>query len=166
MNDNLNPQHEKAKKILKIAGAIALCIGLIFAVIGFVDFFKSASSSEKPKLFFFLFIGLPLMAFGGMMLSFGFHRELMRYTKNESVPVINEAGKEITPAVKDIAAAVKNASEEKKTVKCPFCNAETDADGKFCSSCGKQIADVICPSCGEKNPADGNFCKNCGEKLK
>ena len=40
----------------------------------------------------------------------------MRYTKNEAVPVINEASEELKPAVKSVAEAVKETdkTEEKK----------------------------------------------------
>lgn len=50
------------------------------------------------------FVGLPLLGIGFAITSFAFRREISRYVKNESVPVINEAGKELTPAVRDIAS--------------------------------------------------------------
>ena len=89
----------------------------------------------------------------------------MRYAKNESVPVINEASEEITPAVKNVAAAVNEGLKSEKTITCPKCGTANPADGKFCKECGTAL-DVTCPNCGEKISPDDKFCNNCGEKLK
>lgn len=142
MNNNLNNNHEKAKKTLKIAGAVSLGAGLILAVTGFINFFASMGSDEAPKLFFLCFIGLPLMAFGGMMLLLGFGREIMRYQKNEGMPVIKETAAEVVSGIDELkqskAEEAKN-EEEKKSLTCPSCGTENDEDGNFCKNCGAKL---------------------------
>lgn len=153
-------KHERTKLILKIAGiAMAVC-GLALAITGFADMIASTGRGSTPKLFFLMMIGLPLFAVGMMFCLTGFRREISRYMKNESVPVVNEAGKEITPAISAIAGAAKSADA---TI-CPHCG-KTNSDGaKFCRHCGNKLT-VTCPACGEEVSA-GDFCENCGAKLK
>ena len=128
-------KHERTKLILKIAGiAMAVC-GLALAITGFADMIASTGRGSTPKLFFLMMIGLPLFAVGMMFCLTGFRREISRYMKNESVPVVNEAGKEITPAISAIAGAAKSADA---TI-CPHCG-KTNSDGaKFCESCGVRL---------------------------
>lgn len=156
-------KHEKTKKKLKIIGPCVLGAGLIFAIVGFVDFFKAFNSSDMtgPKLFWCLFIGFPMIAIGLMITVIGFNREMARYMKNEKVPVVNEMGEEITPAVKAVASAVKSTEEKPR---CPYCGAETEKDSMFCPECGKQLKKT-CSSCGETVDGDSKYCDNCGIKL-
>ncbi len=161
MNENNN--HESTKKKLKITGFILLGGGIVLSLVGLINFFASFGTGEFPKLFFCAFIGFPLLGVGAGLLSFAFKREIMRYAKNESVPVINEASEEVSPAMKNVASAVKEGLGE-KTVKCPHCGTENPTDGKFCKECGKAIT-TTCPECGAKVSPDDKFCGNCGAKL-
>ena len=130
-------KHEKVKKNLKRIGFICLAIGAVLTVTAFVSFFRSigSQSGEFPRLFFLGFIGLPLIGIGAMLLSLGYRGELMKYAKNEAVPIVNETGREKNPA-----------------------------DGKFCKNCGKALYRV-CPHCGKEIPEEGSFCNYCGEKI-
>ena len=161
--DELKAKHEKKKKILKIVGPCLLAVGVIFAIVGFVDFFKAfgSSSMEGPKMFWCLFIGFPMIAVGLMLTVIGYNREMTRYMKNEQVPVVNEMGEEITPAVKAMANAVKNSGTKPR---CPYCGAETENDSKFCPHCGEQLIKT-CPYCGTTVGKNSHFCDKCGKKL-
>lgn len=159
-NDNKNLKHEKTKKILKIVGPVVALCGLGLAIMGFVDMIISTQNEEMPSLFWGLMAGLPMLGIGGMICLMGYRRELSRYVKNESVPVINEAGEEITPAVSAIAGAVKGTEENI----CPHCGKGNADDAKFCRHCGGELT-ITCPVCGEK-VKDGKFCEKCGAKLK
>lgn len=105
------------------------------------------------------------MGIGFAITSFAFRREISRYVKNESVPVINEAGKELTPAVRDIASAVKEGLSDstKDEIRCS-CGTLNNKGSKFCKECGKSFVS-ICPHCGQEIPADSAFCNHCGSKL-
>ena len=84
-----NDKHNKVKTRLKIIGFIVLAIGLACTVTGMVDFFTTAMNMKgMPKLFWLLFIGVPMLGIGGALLGFAFQREIMRYTKNEAVPAL------------------------------------------------------------------------------
>lgn len=156
-------KHKQTKRILKILGALFAPAGLICAVIGFADFFSAFGSKEMPKLTFLCFIGFPLLFVGVAFLMFGFKREITRYVKNESVPVLNEAGEELQPAVRAVARAVKEGISEEDGVRCA-CGAVNEKGSKFCKECGKPLA-CDCPACGEKNAAGSKFCNHCGKQL-
>ena len=147
-------KHEKVKKNLKLIGFICLAIGAVLTITAFVELFQSVGSGGFPRLFFLAFIGLPLIGIGAMLLSLGYRGELMKYAKNEAVPIVNEAGKEISPAVRAVASAVAEAKEESTNfIVCKDCGEKNPADGKFCKNCGKEI------------PEEGSFCNYCGEKI-
>lgn len=160
-------KHEKVKKNLKLIGFICLGIGAVLTVTAFVSFFRSVGSrsGEFPRLFFLGFIGLPLIGIGAMLLSLGYRGELMKYAKNEAVPIVNETGKEISPAIRAVASAVAEAKEESTNfIVCKDCGEKNPADGKFCKNCGKALYRV-CPHCGKEIPEEGSFCNYCGEKI-
>ena len=156
-------KHNITKIILKILGIMILIAGLACMIIGVTNFFKSANTHESPRLFYFTFIGMPLMFVGSVMLSFAFKREVTRYIKNESVPVINEATKELKPSFNVIADSFK--TDTNNTYICNKCGAKNPTDSNFCNNCGTQLK-IKCPKCGDINPNNSNFCNNCGESLK
>lgn len=54
--------------------------------------------------------------------------------------------------------------------KCHKCQFENQADAKFCSNCGSELAlqkvnNIVCKSCGFSNKIEANFCASCGSKL-
>ena len=103
---NRQQKHARAKLILKIAGPIVAAAGLTLTIICFADLFSSVADGKGlPDLFWFGFIGLPLLGIGIALTMFGYRKELARYIKNETVPVINEAAAEIAPAAKITATA-------------------------------------------------------------
>lgn len=155
----MDKKHEKTKKILKIIGPIIALCGLGLAIMGFADMIISSEKGEMPSLFWGLIAGLPLIAIGAMISLTGFRREIIRYTKNESVPVVNEAGEEIAPAVSAIASAAKGAERNI----CPDCGKPNEEGAKFCRHCGKPLY-ITCPVCGEQVRA-GAYCDKCGAKL-
>ena len=155
----LKKKHERTKRTLKIIGVVIAVIGLGLAVMGGVDMISSVSDDKMPTLFWGLIVGLPMLGIGGMFCLMGFRKEITRYVKNETVPVINETGQEIRPAISAIAGAVKNAEGNI----CPHCGNPNDETAKFCRHCGAELS-VVCPSCGEKVKA-GKFCDKCGKLL-
>ena len=155
-------KHEKIKLTLKILGVSLLGIGAILTAIGFISFFSAMSSFGTPKYFWCAFLGLPLLAFGGAVTMMGFKSEVSRYMKNESVPVINEASEELSPAIRNVASTVKE-SLDTKQILCS-CGKENDANSKYCSACGKPLF-TVCPNCHKELEQDSAFCNACGQKL-
>lgn len=84
---------------MKAAGLILLAIGIIFIVIGVADFAHAFKSEERPEKFWTFFVGFPLFAFGAMCTMIGFHREIVKYMKDETMPVTKEAAKELKAAL-------------------------------------------------------------------
>ena len=75
-----------------------------------------------------------------MILSFAFKQEISRYLKNESVPVINEASEELSPAIKNVASAVKQGlSEDSDKKYCTACGAKIETNDRFCGQCGNKL---------------------------
>lgn len=159
-------KHEQIKRKLKILGVTLLIVGGIFTLIGFIDLFSSIGGTSAPTKFWCAIIGLPLLGFGAMLVLNAYRREISRYLKNESVPIVNEAGKEISPAVRDIASAVKEGLQDhsENALRCS-CGEYNDKDSKFCKRCGQSLLSV-CPHCGKSLAADSVFCNYCGAKLK
>lgn len=154
-----NNQHEKIKKKLRIVGFTLLAIGFIFAMIGFIDFF---ATNDFPTKFWCLFVGIPLLGIGGMLTLLSFQREMHSYAKNESVPVINEASEELSPAIRNTAQAIKDGLLQNEIV-CS-CGKTNEIGDKFCSGCGKQLS-TVCPHCGKTVEASDIFCGECGKQL-
>ena len=148
-NENNFEKHEKLKKKLKIAGFVLVIVGAVLALVAFIDLVITLGNPDKgmPKLFFLAFIGLPMLGIGAGLLTLAFRREIATYSKNESVPVINEASSEIAPAIQNVVKAAKTESG----VRCE-CGALNDADAKFCKACGKPLAKT-CDNCGEAKAA-------------
>jgi hypothetical protein len=97
-----------------------------------------------------------------MLLLSGYHKEIRRYVKNETVPIINETSEEVAPAVSNVARAV-SAGLNSNTLRCS-CGEINEEGNKFCTKCGKPLY-VVCPNCGEESRNDNSFCGKCGTKL-
>lgn len=160
MNENERNKHESTKKTIKIIGFICLIVGFVCTVIGMVSFFSSFMNNTVPTLFFMSFIGLPLLSVGFGLLIFGYRKEIMRYGKNESVPIINEASKEVAPAIKNVVNAIKDSDG----IECAYCHTLNEKDSKFCKSCGRSLV-KICQNCHNEVANDAIYCDHCGKKL-
>lgn len=165
MKDGTDRQkrHKRNKTIFKVTGIAVLCVALGMIVTGMVDFFSAMGGAGYPERFWMLMVGLPLLAVGFTLTGLGFRREMATYIKNESVPVFNEAGKEIAPGVQSIASAVREGYEGSAQV-CPVCGETNREESKFCKKCGAPLKRV-CPHCGEEVASDSKFCDRCGEEL-
>ena len=62
----MNNNHEKFKKAMKTAGLILLAVGIVFIVIGAVDFAQAFKSENRPEKFWAFFVGFPLFAVGAI----------------------------------------------------------------------------------------------------
>ena len=153
--------YSKTKKTFRTLGFIILPIGLVLSIIGFIDFFMSFNSMTQPKLFFCLFIGLPLTSIGIIFLILGFMKELNSFAASQSAPVHKDVINYMLDGTREEVNKTINASNK---IICPECKAENDKDALFCSTCGHKLKN-ICPKCKSENDADAIFCKNCGEKL-
>lgn len=153
--------YSKTKKTFRTLGFIILPIGLVLSIIGFIDFFMSFNSMAQPKLFFCLFIGLPLTSIGIIFLILGFMKELNSFAASQSAPVHKDVINYMLDGTREEVNKTINASNK---IICPECKAENDKDALFCSNCGHKLK-IVCPKCKAENDADAKFCKNCGEEL-
>lgn len=153
--------YSKTKKTFRTLGFIILPIGLVLSIIGFIDFFMSFNSMTQPKLFFCLFIGLPLTSIGIIFLILGFMKELNSFAASQSAPVHKDVINYMLDGTREEVNKTINAS---KKIICPECKAENDKDALFFSTCGHKLKNT-CPKCKAENDADAKFCKNCGEEL-
>lgn len=160
----MNAQHQKTKKTLRVLGVCLLAFGAVLAITGFANFFMSAMAGGMPTLFWMLFLGLPLLAVGLMLFLMSLRQEITRYVKNETVPIVNEAGEEIAPAVRAVAAAAREGFTPTEHLTCGACGTENPAENSFCGKCGAPLA-RICPACGASVKAGDAYCGQCGKKL-
>ena len=160
----MNAQHQKTKLKLRVIGVCLLAFGAVLAITGFVNFALSISDGGTPTLFWMLFLGFPLLAFGLMLLLMSLRQEITRYVINETIPVINEAGEEIAPAVRAVAAAAREGVIPTEHLTCGACGAENPAGNSYCGKCGAPLART-CPACGASVKAGDAYCGQCGKKL-
>lgn len=76
------------------------------------------------------------------------------------------------PVVNNLSGLVSDSMKSGK-VACPHCAALSEEGAKFCSSCGKAVAQsqghtdsgstIACNACGESYPAGYKFCPQCGD---
>ena len=163
MDDMEQRKHNAIKLTLKIVGIAMIIAGVVFTIIGLIDFFNAFASEDMhmPSKTWMLFVGFPTIGIGAGITTFAFRREITTYVKNESVPVINDASEELAPAIENIANAVQNGSDK---VRCD-CGELNEEGDNFCKSCGKPLYKT-CPSCGKKiESQDSKFCPSCGKRL-
>lgn len=176
MPHQIDPLHTQTRNFLRIVGAAAIIVGVIFAVIGIGSFFSSFGSFEPPRYFWCAFVGLPLIALGGAICKFAFMGAVSRYMANEVAPVgkdvVNYMAEGTKGAVRDVAAAVGEGllasapSKDVRDVRCHKCNADNEDHANFCKGCGAPLAKTKrCVSCSELNDPDARFCDQCGKAV-
>ncbi len=182
--DKIDERHIAKRNMLRKVGLVVLITGIIFTVVGMVDFFRAFGSfGGPPKLFWCGFVGLPLMFFGAVMTSAGYMGAVGRYTTAEAAPVakdtFNYMADGTADGVKTMATAVGEGIGEalggvvgavgvgaEAAVRCSKCNEVNDADAKFCKECGFSLQKTKeCPVCCELNDPDAKFCDNCGKNF-
>jgi hypothetical protein len=167
-------RHREIRGVLRFIGPLVLLVGLGFTIVGFGSFFLSFGSFEPPRYFWCAFVGLPLLAIGGGITKFAYMGAVGRYVAGEAAPVakdtFNYLADGTSPGVKSLARAVGEGlagaggrSEPQAVLRCHKCNAENDADARFCDNCGAPLAKTKpCSACDELNDPDARFCDNCG----
>ena len=184
-----NDKHRSNRSVLRIIGPMILVLGIILTVIGFGGFISAFLSGMNngpsldgpPKgigLFFFAFLGLPLIGIGAAITKFAFMGAVARYAASEIAPVGKDTANYMIDGTKDavgdlaqsvgagIAAGLTGDRPEAETVDCPQCGAACDSGARFCDQCGASIpGPVRCQSCGAMNEPDAKFCSQCGEAM-
>jgi hypothetical protein len=181
-----DPAHEGFRKVCRVMGPLMILGGFVMVVVGIYSFSRrfgeplgfpmpfGNAEPRKPDLFWLAFVGM-LVLIGGVWLTvIGYMGAAARYVAAETAPVaadtINYVAHGAREGVKEIVGAVaegvRREAGGKILVRCHKCEAENDADAKFCKACGAALGkSVTCPACNEKNDPDANFCVNCGGKL-
>ena len=117
----LNPHARTQRATLRLLGAFLAVGGLVFAGIGFADFFGSYDSpaSGMPERFWCVFLGLPMLAIGIAMLRWGYLGAMTRYAAGETAPVASDTvgfvGAETRDTVRDLAGAVREGLDDDGT---------------------------------------------------
>ena len=120
MNDkNLQPpEHVAVRTALRIAGPMMALVGLVFLAIGIGSFFSSFGDFEPPRYFWCAFVGMPLLAVGGVMCNYGYMGAVYRYMAGEVTPVasdvVNYIGENTQPGVKSAAKSLTEGILEAK----------------------------------------------------
>lgn len=103
------PQQASIRNFLRIAGPVALGLGVICCVTAFISLISSSNSFEPPRFFWLGFVGLPLLFAGFVMSGMGYMGAIARYQAAELAPVGTDAAKyvaeETQGAVETVAKA-------------------------------------------------------------
>lgn len=166
-----DPNHVALRDTLRTVGPLVVLVGLGFTAVGIGSFFSSFGSfGGPPQYFWCAFVGLPLVAVGGVMCQFGYLGKVARYTAGEVAPVgkdvVNYMVAGTKDAVRDAAAAVgQGLRGEAVATVCGSCRTENEVTANFCKGCGASIGVKACPGCGQSNDADAKFCNGCGQPV-
>jgi len=175
----IDDNHAEKRTLIRTLGMVILLIGLVFMAVGLIDFFRAFGGYGTPKLFWCLFIGMPLLFIGSVLCIYGFMGSVARYSAGEMAPVatdtINYVVDETQDSMKTVASAigeglaaasVSAAPDAEMKIRCPKCNHPADDDSKFCPECGSAILKTKpCTTCNELNDGDAKFCDNCGKPI-
>jgi hypothetical protein len=173
-NQQIDPGHNSTRDTLRVVGPAVAVIGLIFLIVGIADFFRAFGGFQPPKLFWCIFVGVPLLGAGAALSRFAYMGKVMRYMAQEMAPVgkdtFNYLADGTRDGIKTVAGAIGQGLREgglsgapQTAVRCHKCNALAPADAKFCSQCGTSLGKTKpCPNCREWNDPDAQFCDNCG----
>jgi hypothetical protein len=174
-NDRIDPNHEDKRNLLRILGVMTLVPGLCFMAVGLFSFFRAFSTHEPPTQFWCMFVGMPLVALGTVLLKAGFLGAAARYFAGEAAPVakdtFNYVATESKEGVRNVAQAVTEGIVAGKSgagpgIQCAKCNEANEPDAKFCKECGTPLGRTKpCPACKELNSQSAKFCDHCGNAL-
>jgi hypothetical protein len=131
------PNQGRVRTGLRAAGAALLTAGLVLVVTGAADFFGSMNDFAAPTKFWMLFVGLPLLAVGGMLLQGGFMGAGARYAAGEYAPVVKDAAAYLTDG-EGLLGVGRTAPASGPH--CRSCGVRNDADARFCDGCGAPMA--------------------------
>ena len=110
------PSHQRTRSILRVAGPTLLVVGLVFMIVGAVDFFSAFGSFGTPKLFWCFFVGMPFLFLGSVLSMFGFMGAVSRFVAGEQIPVATDAISDLADgtqgAVKTVARSVMEGIKE------------------------------------------------------
>ena len=173
--NQIDPQHNEKRGILRVLGPVIFVVGLIFFITCLVSFFTAMSGHGFPRLFWCGFVGLPLMWLGSVLCGAGFIGAAARYLAGESAPVAKDTFNYMADGTKESVKTVATAVGEGLAasgigkpvqIRCHKCNEPNDANSKFCKACGTSLLkSKACPACNELNDPDTKFCDNCGRAL-
>ena len=117
------PQHNETRQLLRVVGPVVAVVGLLFIIVGMISFFSAVAGGGSPRLFWCIFVGMPVFFVGSTLCIFGFMGAVARYAAAEQVPVatdaINDLAEGTQGAVKTVARAVAEGVKEAHTEKKP-----------------------------------------------
>ena len=148
----IDPGHDDVRKVLRVVGPAVAGVGLVFLVVGMVSFFSAFGTFEPPRLFWCMFVGIPLLGVGLGITKFAFLGSIFRYVMGETAPVakdtFNEMARGTAPAARDfardvsrgIAEGLATPGRDERAAFCPKCGAGASPDDRYCSKCGAPLA--------------------------
>jgi hypothetical protein len=116
-----------------------------------VSFFSAFGTFEPPRLFWCMFVGIPLLGVGLGITKFAFLGSILRYMMGETAPVAKDAFNEMArgtgPAARDFARDVSRGivegfamtGREYAPAARPGCGAEVSPGARYCSHCGAPV---------------------------
>jgi ribosomal protein L40E len=142
-----------------------------------------------PRYFWCLFVGIPLIAIGGILTKLGYLGAISRYLSGEVSPVARDTFNNMAHGTRGGVETLANAigrgfvaanrddfSDESRfsstdVIHCPDCDAFNPPEARFCNQCGQTLdppapeAMSPCPQCGADLTAGARFCNQCGQPV-
>lgn len=169
-----HPAHSTHRSTLRAVGFVLALVGGAFTAVGLLSFFGAMSGGGLPELFWCVFVGLPMLGFGTMLLKMGYFGAVTRYVAGEVAPVAADAtnymvehtADSLRRAARAVGEGLRGEGPATSDEACPACRAPQPGDANFCSACGAAMPrERACGRCQHSNPTTARYCNGCGAAL-
>ncbi len=177
-NREIDPHHRRIQGAMRVFGPIVASLGLIFAAIGLISFFRSFGTFEPPRYFWGVIVGLPMIGIGLALTRLAYLGEYMRYFSAEVTPVATDVFNTMTEGTREGVETMAHALGRgfstgmgatlpagEPTIACSHCEAPNSAEARFCNQCGTALKNNTCTDCGAAIAPGSRFCNRCGKAI-
>lgn len=169
-----HPAHSNHRSALRFVGFVLVLVGGAFLATGLLSFFGAMSGGGMPQRFWCVFVGMPMLFFGTVLLKMGYFGAVSRYVAGEVAPVavdttnyvVENTTDSLRRAARAVGEGLRGEGPATGDEACPACRAPQPSDANFCSACGAAMPrERACGSCQHSNPGTARFCNGCGAEL-
>jgi len=122
--DNAPSNQAFRRTVFRVLGALVLLVASGFLLVAAMDLFGAASA--EPVRFWLLFVGIPLLVVGAVLVQLGFGGVGARYVAAEYVPILREA--------------MNSLGRPTPGQVCRPCGRRNVADARFCTGCDSALS--------------------------
>jgi len=104
------PAQNSIRTTLRIAGPVILLAGILCIAFGVGSMFASANDFGPPRLFWLIFVGIPLLFVGSVLCMYGFMGAVARFAAGEVAPIASDSANYLAEETKGAVETVAKAA--------------------------------------------------------